>query len=120
MKPSTAESIRNQNTFTDGNILSKWLDHETYAVCSYGQHWILALWKVGCGWYLNSTSYLKPTTNRHQRYVDNVLLGYPRLKQSDLQCLIRSIGAKPTPSEPAQFTPPNLTDKQQNLFDVST
>lgn len=120
MNHRSIQDMRNQNTFTYGNIYGKWLDHDTYVVCSYGTHWILALWRKSLGWYVNSTRYSKPTTNRHQSAVDSVLVGYPRIEQSYLQDLLRATGSLPTPSALAQFTPPQFTDKQQNLFDVST
>jgi hypothetical protein len=118
MKPSTPNNIRNQNVFKDGNIHGLWLNEDVYAVCSYGAHWVLAAWLDRAGWFLNSTKYGKPTTNRHQRLIDAILGDRPHMMQHDLQGIRDGVPARPQPHIPNAMLFAPARD-QLSLFDVN-
>lgn len=61
--------IRSREEFKAAAVTGTWVRHDRYVVYSYGPHWPLAIWTDRTGWVCNSTSYHRPTTNRHMALV---------------------------------------------------
>lgn len=117
MTAKLASGVARRMTFKAGNILGRWPTRDIYAVYSYGEHWVLALWTASLGWVLNSTRYPSPSTRRHQSRVEMAILraGHTNAKCCSQEALKAMLAGEPTPA-PQQ---PKITDKQLDLFDVS-
>ena len=104
--------IRDQDTFTKGNLKGRWVTPDLYVVYSYGEHWPLAAWLPWEQWYVN-TERNSATTNRHCNQVMAALCGrnVSNIGKSELIANIerwkRGEGMV------------NVTDKQADLFEVS-